>query len=280
MVKKRFFCGVFWILMPLIFLAAVSENKIHASEGGDSVIVAGIILKWAPKDLQKNYQRFEALVREAARQKAQIVCTTECFLDGYCVRDTSMSAKEFLAYSENNKNGEYITRMKKLTRELGIYLIAGLSEVQEDKVYNSAILFGPEGKIIGTYRKNYLWGYEKEKFTAGIGYPVFASLFGKIGMMICFERQKPEVVKALKKNGADIIFCLSGGGFGEANDRIVSRRSMESQLPIVFVHPVEFLITGPKGNTLSRHISGSQLDDNGKESPYGVVKMYELKILR
>ena len=48
------------------------------------------MLKWLRTDKEANYRRAEAMIREAASEGAQIVCTTECFLDGYAIADKSI----------------------------------------------------------------------------------------------------------------------------------------------------------------------------------------------
>jgi predicted amidohydrolase len=50
------------------------------------VKVAGIVLKWVRGDKEANYRRAEPMIRKAALRGAKIICTTECFLDGYAAR--------------------------------------------------------------------------------------------------------------------------------------------------------------------------------------------------
>ncbi len=244
----------------------------------DTVKVAGIILKWAPKDKSANFKHAELLIREAASKGAEIVCTTECFLDGYCIRDESLSDQEFKELSEPLQDGIFIDKMKQLAMELEIYLIAGLSERAGEKIYNSAVLIDPSGTIAGVYRKKYLWGSEKERYKAGKSFPVFETNFGNVGMMICADRRRPEAVAELKENGADIIFCPAGGGYGKENDQVMSQRSAEVNLPIIFVHPNEFLVTGPTGDIWDRYMFGHKFDVAGNESPSGLIRLYDLNL--
>ncbi len=67
-------------------------------------------------------------------------------------------------------------------------------------------------------------------------------------------------VFSLKEQGADFLLCLSGGMFGpKSNDWILQARSRETHLPIIFVHPAEFLVTGPDGSVLDQTILGNSL---------------------
>ena len=64
-----------------------------------TVRVAGIVVKWVRGDQEANYQRVAPLIREAAAGGAQVVCTTECFLDGYAIADKSIPLPQAAARS-------------------------------------------------------------------------------------------------------------------------------------------------------------------------------------
>ena len=151
------------------------------------------------------------------------------------------------------------------------------AEIPKPTLNASCGLISPEGNIIGKYRKVFLYGYENAVYTPGTLFPVFSTSYGKIGIMICYDRQKEEMVKNLKKNGAEMIFCPAGGGYGEWNDGIVKLRSKEGNIPIIFVHPSEFLVTGPSGNILNRSLFENGFDDNEDYSIGGIVRIYDLK---
>jgi len=78
-----------------LLLLATTGVAAELPDGGSSrkqeqVRIAGIVLKWIRADKEANLRRAEALIREAADDGAQIVCTTECFLDGYAIADKSI----------------------------------------------------------------------------------------------------------------------------------------------------------------------------------------------
>ena len=78
--------------------------------------------------------------------------------------------------------------------------------------------------------------------------------------MICADRRFPEIVDPICAKGADFLLCPSGGMFGpKTNDPILQARSKENGIHIVFVHPAEFLVTGPGGDILDRTILGDRL---------------------
>ena len=76
--------------------------------------------------------------------------------------------------------------------------------------------------------------------------------------MICADRTRPAIVEQFRKRGADFLLCPSGGMFGPGtNDPILQARSRENERHIIFVHPAEFLVTGPDGSIAQRAILGN-----------------------
>src|ERR1043166_4145725 len=104
-----------------------------------TIRIAGVVLKWLRGDKEANYRRVEPLIREAAAHGAQIVCTTECFLDGYAIADKSIPLEEYRALGEPIPQGKYFRKLSSLARELKILLIAGMLEADGDTRYNTAV---------------------------------------------------------------------------------------------------------------------------------------------
>ncbi|HEY2952704.1 MAG TPA: carbon-nitrogen hydrolase family protein [Verrucomicrobiae bacterium] len=224
-----------------------------------TVRVAGIVLKWVRADKEANFRRVEPMIREAATNHARIVCTTECFLDGYAIADKSIPLEKYRALGEPIPDGPYYWRLAVLAAELKIHLIAGMTEAAGDARYNTSVLIGPDGNLIGKYRKQKL-EHELVRNTPGNSSPVFETPFGRVGLMICADRTEPSLVERLCTRGADFLICPSGGMFGpRKNDPIVQQRSRENKIHIVFVHPAEFLVTGPDGGILSQTVLEDRL---------------------
>lgn len=224
-----------------------------------TVRVAGIVLKWIRADKEANYRRVEPMIREAATNGAKIVCTTECFLDGYAIADKSIPLEEYRALGEPIPDGKYFQRLGALARELRIYLIAGLTEADSEARYNTSVLLGPDGRLIGKYRKQKLQ-HESVRNTAGKDSPVFEAPYGRIGIIICADRTESDIVQRICTAGADFLICPSGGMFGpKSNDPIVQARSRENQIYIIFTHPAQFLVTSPDGSMPSNTVLGDQL---------------------
>ena len=254
-----------WLCLPFLCWplapAAAAQGKGEAGvpPRPPAVRVAGVVLKWVRGDKEANCRRAEPLIRAAARQGAQVIITTECFLDGYAVADKSIPLDKYRALGEPIPDGKYYRRLAKLADALKIHLVAGMLEADGDARYNTAALIGPHGKLLGKYRKQKL-EHERARNTPGDASPVFETPHGCIGLMICADRTDGKIVRRLCRNGADFLICPSGGMFGpKSNDPIVQARSRENKVPIVFIHPAEFLVTSPDGLILDRTIVGDSL---------------------
>ncbi len=253
-----------------IFLSAVLATfladpnpAVPAPPGADqaprTVRVAGIVLKWIRGDKAANFRRAAPMIREAAAGGAKIVVTTECFLDGYAIADKSIPLKTYRAMGEPIPGGRFYRRLAALAAELDIYLVAGMLEAQGQHRYNTAVLIGPDGKLIGKYHKQKL-GHELVRNTPGNTSLVFPTPYGRVGLLICADRTEKDIVRRFRQAGSDFLICPSGGMFGpKTNDPIVKSRSKENRTFIIFVHPAEFLVTGPDGAIVDRTILGDVL---------------------
>src|SRR5262245_10398258 len=223
-------------LLGLLIVLAPGQG-IAAEPPPDKVRVAGVVLKWLRTDKEANYVRAEKLIEKAAESRAQLVCTTECFLDGYAIKDKMIPLDEYRALGEPIPEGKYYQRLAKLADRLDVHLIAGMLEADGEERYNTAVLIDPAGKLVGKYRKHKL-EHELVRNTPGTETPVFRTPLGDLGIMICADRRDPDLVSRLKANGANLLICPSGGMFGpKSNDHILQARSKENGVPILFVHP-------------------------------------------
>ena len=238
-------------------LAMAGDESQSTEAPAGTVRVAGIVLKWVRADKEANFRRAETLIREAAAGGAKIVCTTECFLDGYTIGNKGDPPANYRDLAEPLPDGPYFRRLAALCKELKVYLVAGMAEAEGDTIYNSAAIIGPDGELVGIYHKQEL-EHEAERMTPGHESPVFPTAYGKVGVMICADRRHADVVQGIASRGADFLICPSGGMAGpKDNDHILQDRSRENQKYIVFVHPKEFLVTAPDGSVADQHMLGT-----------------------
>ena len=130
---------------------------------------------------------------------ADLYVLPELFNTGYNFKDH----QEVRQLAEP-QDGPTCRELLKFTRDNSCYVAYGFAE-KSDKLYNSALLLGPEG-IIGVYRKIHLFYRENLFFTRGnLGFPVFKLPFGTVGLMICFDWIYPEAARTLATKGAQLI---------------------------------------------------------------------------
>ena len=161
-----------------------------------------------------NVQTAIRLVRQAAARGAQIICLPELFNTMYfCVE----CRREYFDWAEPIP-GPTIERMSEVARETGAVVIAPIFERAGATFYNAAAVIGPNGDVIGKYRKSSIpfmdrarsrepRGDEKFYFTPGnLGFPTFDTPFGRVGILICYDRHFPEAARVLGLGGAEIVF--------------------------------------------------------------------------
>jgi predicted amidohydrolase len=279
---KLFRPGRIVVLLAAVCWCGPAPVAAPPSGASHSVRVAGIVLKWIRGDKSANFRRLEPRIREAAAHGAKIVCTTECSLDGYAIADKSIPLETYRALGEQIPAGEYCQKLAALAGELKIHLVAGMLEADGEARYNTAVLFDPQGKLAGKYRKQKL-GHELVRNTPGDSSPVFETPYGKLGVMICADRTDSTIVKRFCSAGADFLICPSGGMFGpKSNDPILQARSRENGVYIVFVHPAEFLVTDPDGKIETAELVGDRLliepGDENSEPDSSAIRYFDLPI--
>jgi predicted amidohydrolase len=166
--------------------------------------------------------QFAPLIAEAARQKADLVVLPET-LTYY---GTGLKMHE-CAETIPGPSTDYFG---KLAKEHDLYIVAGLVEREGKTIYNTAALIGPDGSLVGKYRKVTLPRGEIEAgITPGRDYPVFDTRFGKVGMMICYDGFFPEVARALAIKGAEVIAWPVWG----CNPLLARARACENHVYVV-----------------------------------------------
>jgi beta-ureidopropionase len=149
------------------------------------------------------------LIGKAAADGAQITCLQEIFHGPYFPAEQD---PKWYATAEP-EDGPTVTRMREVARQHGMVLVVPFfEEAQTGVYYNTAVVIEADGTILGKYRKTHIphvgpCFWEKFYFKPGnLGYPVFQSSVGKVGLIICYDRHFPEIGRALGLKGAEIVF--------------------------------------------------------------------------
>ena len=175
----------------------------------------------------ENIERAERAIREAAGKGAQVVLLPEVFHELFFITDLD---NKYFETSEPIP-GPITEKLSKLASELSVVVVAPIYEsVGRSVYYNSAAVIDADGRLLGVYRKNHIplntIFYEKLYFKPGnLGYPVFDTRYGKIGILICHDRHYPEGARALALNGAEILLVPSA-----TPDKSLSRKVWEKEL--------------------------------------------------
>lgn len=172
--------------------------------------------------LQANREAFVDVVTQAAQAGAQLIVLPET-LPYYGTGMTPLETAE----SVPGPTSEFFGA---LAKKLKVHIVATCFEKDAHQLFNTAILLGPDGSMIGRYRKVCIPRGEIEAgIVPGTEYPVFDTSIGKIGMMICYDGFFPQVAQRLADNGAEVIAWPVWG----CNPLLARARAAENQVAIV-----------------------------------------------
>jgi predicted amidohydrolase len=141
----------------------------------------------------------------AAAAKAHLVLFPELVIHGHCTPNT-------WALAEPVPEGPSTRRLVDLARRHGLVLSAGLSEKERDIVYNTQVLAGPDG-YIGKQRKLHLSRDEVNYYKGGREILVFDTGRCKVGTVICYDNQFPEIARVLALRGAEVLLMPHAARF-------------------------------------------------------------------
>jgi N-carbamoylputrescine amidase len=150
------------------------------------------------------------LIAQAAEKGAQITCLQELFYGPYfcCEQDI-----KWYSMVERIPDGPTTKLMQELAKKHNMVLVVPMYEEDITGVYyNTASVIDANGEYLGKFRKIHIphcnpGFWEKFYFKPGnLGYPVFDTMFGKVGVYICYDRHFPEGWRELGLGGAEIVF--------------------------------------------------------------------------
>lgn len=185
--------------MPRIVKAGlIQSSSTHPGDADPQVIRQAMI------------DRHMTLIEDAARLGVQVLCLQELFYGPYFCAEQHT---RWYSITEPVPDGPTVQLMMETAKRLGMVLIVPIYEVEQTGVYyNTAAVIDADGSYLGKYRKHHIphchpGFWEKFYFRPGnLGYPVFQTAVGKIGVYICYDRHFPEGARCLGLNGAEIVF--------------------------------------------------------------------------
>ena len=183
--------------------------------------VAGIQFS-CEESKEHNISKAEELIRSTISEcDPQLICLPELFNTLYF---PSQFSYDFFQLAEPIP-GPSTDRMARIAKEHGVYIIAPIYEEAESNLYfNSAPIIAPDGKILGVYRKvhiplfdytltdesdgkkRHISSYEKFYYTGANSVPIFDTAIGKIGVLICWDNEFPELWRLMEMKGVELVF--------------------------------------------------------------------------
>lgn len=172
-----------------------------------SKITVAAIQMQMQKTPEENIAHAETLVREAARQGAQIVLLPELFERPYFCQERRYDYLDFALPVTQNPA---ILRMQEIAKELSLVIPVSFYERDGNCAYNSVAMIDADGTLLGVYRKTHIpddhFYQEKFYFSPGnTGFRVFETRYGNVGVSICWDQWFPEAARAMALLGADIL---------------------------------------------------------------------------
>lgn len=178
------------------------------------------VVQTAPKQFLPDANRREALAKvdDAIVNGAKLIALPECAISGYAIDDPVQAFE--LAETIDGPSVKEITRR---CASNGVFVAFGLLEREGKKLYNSAVLVGPDG-VIGRHRKAHLVRVAADvHVNQGDAIAIFEAAGIKLGMMICYEVRFPEMARVMALSGAGLIIVLANWPAGaEVNPGILT----------------------------------------------------------
>lgn len=163
--------------------------------------IAAVQMDVTLADVEANLQKIERRLAETRAAGAVLTVFPECGLTGYCFE--SLEEARPLAQPIP---GPATERLRVACANLGCHLVAGMLESEATRIYNAAVLVGPDG-VAGSYRKVHLPSLGIDRFASYGDRPFTVHDIGdlRIGMSICYDGAFPESARAMAIQGADLI---------------------------------------------------------------------------
>jgi predicted amidohydrolase len=233
------------------------------------ITIATVQMKPTLGEAEDNLVKMSDFVSKiASQQKVDLIVFPELTTSGYelGVRFTEMAQRI---------PGPTVNLMAQRAAEFGVYIAFGLvtKEKVESIIFNTAVLVGPDGEMLGSYNKVHLRGEERMAFREGYKMPIVETEIGNIGLMLGWDLAFPEVGRSMTLEGAELLCVLANWEQAQMEEwrTYVRARAYENALYVAAANRVgedvtlnfggESMIVGPRGK-----VYASLADEKDPES--------------
>lgn len=169
--------------------------------------VAALQLALGLEDERQNIAAVCALVEDAARRGAQVILPPELFSGPYFCREED---EALFALARPVAEHPSVSAMQEMARGLGVAIPTSFFERDGHHYYNTLAMIGPDGGIMGTYRKSHIPdgpGYEEKYYfrPGNDGFKVWDVFGTRIGVGICWDQWYPESARVMALMGAEVL---------------------------------------------------------------------------
>lgn len=180
----------------------------------DEVHVAAIQMDITWLEPEKNVRRMcELAARVSQEQPTDLVIFPELANTGYVIQRSREFGRKYLEHADTIP-GYTTDELGRVAADRGLHIAVGICQrhpTVPGTLYNSAVLLGPTGEVIGVHHKVHIPGEEKHYFYPGNTVEVHRTELGNIGVMVCYDLRFPELARLMALQGAEMLIAVYNG---------------------------------------------------------------------
>lgn len=207
-------------------------TKVFAMSYSNGLTVAVLQAEGVGADVEANFRLIREAARDAAAQGAQLLMTPEMYLTGYNVG----------AQLADVVRDELVDGIRDIARSEGIALLVGTGLPAAAGISNSALLVSEDGDVAARYDKTHLFGdLDVSLFEPGDALGPIVELHGvRIGLLICYDVEFPETVRALASAGADLVLVPTAqmAPYQFIAEHVIRTRAWENQVYVAYANRI------------------------------------------
>lgn len=177
-------------------------------------------------------QRFDLLMDTVSENSFDLLVCPELFMSGY-------NAGDHLKRCAESVDGPFFQKVATLARETSTAIVYGYPEINGDRLFNAAICVNAEGECIANHRKLLIPpGFEQDYFTCGQRYTIFDLIGMRCALLVCYDAEFPESVRAAALAGAQLVIVPTALGeqWPSVAHQLMPTRSFENGIWLMYAN--------------------------------------------